>query len=105
MRSPASGTDYLWSWGGRKNQACVVFDGDLQLPVFGHGRNLRQARYRVESAVVHLGNEPERGHYRALLRHDGQWYYSDDGVPSVETQLQREHACNVYLLWLVKQGL
>ena len=90
---------------GRKNQARVVFDGDLQLPVFGNGRDLRQARYRVESALVHLGNEPECGHYRALLRGDGQWFYTDDGVPSTSIHLQREHACNVYLLWLVKQGL
>ena len=90
---------------GRKNQARVIFDGDLQLPVFGHGSDLRQARYRVAAALVHLGDEPNHGHYRALLRYRNRWYYTDDGIASCETQLQGVHACNVYLLWLVKQGL
>ena len=89
----------------RKNQARVLFDGDVQLPVFGHGCVLRQARYRVEAALVHLGDEPSSGHYRAILRHQGKWYYTDEGTCSCETELQGVHACNVYLLWLVKQGL
>ena len=90
---------------GRKNQARVIFDGDLQLPVCGHGSDLRQARYRVAAALVHLGDEPSHGHYRALLRYRNKWFYTEDGIASCETQLQGVHACNVYLLWLVKQGL
>ena len=87
---------YAWD---RKNQARVL------LPVFGHGCVLRQARYRVEAALVHLGDEPSSGHYRAILRHQGRWYYTDDGICSCEIEFEEVHACNVYLLWLVKRGL
>ena len=96
----------LGRYAGRlKNQARVMFDGDVMLPVFGEGRSLRQARYQVAAALIHLGATPESGHYRALLRCDGSWQYTDDNVPSTSTSLTGEHACNAYLLWLIKRGL
>ena len=96
----------LGRYAGRaKNQARVAFDGDVMLPVFGEGRLLRQARYQVLAALVHLGERPTSGHYRSLLRDGDAWYYSDDATPCTRTSLTREHACNVYLLWLVKRGM
>ena len=91
--------------GSSKNQARVTFDGDVTLPVFGEGRLLRQARYQVGAALIHLGERPTSGHYRPLLRAGSAWYYSDDARPCARTDLTREHACNVYLLWLVKRGM
>ena len=91
--------------GRRKNQARVTFDGDVMLPIFGEGRPLRQARYQVGAALIHLGERPTSGHYRSLLRGESAWYNSDDARPCARTDLTREHACNVYLLWLVKRGM
>ena len=91
--------------GRSKNQARVLFDGDVMLPIFGEGRVLRQARYQVAAALVHLGATPTSGHYRALLRVGEFWHYTDDNVSGTCTALTGEHACSVYLLWLLKRGL
>ena len=95
----------LGRYSGRaKNQARIYFDGDVLVPVLGEGRAMRQARYQVTSALIHIGNQPTSGHYRALLRSGDGWLSSDDAVPCARTGLSSEHACNAYLLWLVNIG-
>ena len=51
----------------RKNLDEILL-GDVQIPVFvGHSARVRHVLYRPAASVVHIGDSPHAGHYRALL--------------------------------------
>ena len=55
----------------------------------------------VQAAIVHQGQLPTSGHYRALLRLGQMRGFSDDGVPAQMVRLDEHHKRNVYVLLLV----
>ncbi|OLP94306.1 LINE-1 retrotransposable element ORF2 protein [Symbiodinium microadriaticum] len=55
---------------------------------------------QVTSVVVHIGRHTISGHYRALLRVEDQWMYTDDSVYATATAMSRDLESNVYVLWL-----
>jgi len=70
------------------------------VPRFTQNLQLAWDQYIVTSAIIHLGRHTHSGHYRALLRVNDQWMYTDDSVPATVINMSRMLESNVYLLWL-----
>eukprot|EP00439_Symbiodinium_sp_Y106_P066972 s3590_g11.t1 len=83
----------------------VRFRQHVNLPVFVDQMNVRWVRYYCVAGLVHDGELPTSGHYRALLRDEVSpetWYVTDDHRVAVPCSVANYHHSNVYVLWLKK---
>ena len=78
------------------------------LPVFTEGLSLSHHRFRFRAGIIHLGETPCTGHYRAILKPSaGQTLFiTDDGVPAVKiTRAQEETVrANLYLCFFTSDS-
>ena len=83
----------------------VRFRQHVHLPVFVDQMNVRWVRYYCVAGLVHDGELPTSGHYRALLRDEDSpetWYVTDDHRVAVPCNVANYHHSNIYVLWLKK---
>ena len=78
----------------------IRFDRPVYMPRFIQHVRVAWDPYQVTSVVVHIGRHTNSGHYRALLRVEDQWMYTDDSVYATATAMSRDLESNVYVLWL-----
>ena len=90
--------------GRRKSFNEVWFQEPVLMPVFGDQLDVTWVGYKVVSAVLHFGASTTAGHYRALLKHEAQWYFTQDSVAAVPQTILRQHRKNVYALWLSRSA-
>ena len=79
---------------GRKNDTRIDFEHAIEVPTFTNDLVHVPRLYMVQSAVVHQGQGPTSGHYRALLRDGQAWGFSDDGVHAQSVALTEHHQRN-----------
>ena len=98
----------------RKNRDEILL-GNVQIPVFvGHSARVRHVLYKPVASVIHIGESPHAGHYRALLlpqvehRELGDLFgarLTEDGTESIAITadvLLDVVNRNTYLVWCCK---
>ena len=98
----------------RKNRDEILL-GNVQIPVFvGHSTRVRHVLYKPVASVIHIGESPHAGHYRALLlpqvehRELGDLFgarLTEDGTESIAITadvLLDVVNQNTYLVWCCK---
>ena len=65
-----------------KSRVPIALPSTLRLPVLVEG-STTSVRYHLSAVVLHLGDTPQRGHYRVLLvEPTGGAWLTDDGIPT-----------------------
>ena len=57
--------------------------------------------FRLVAVIEHIGETMNSGHYRALLRIEGQWWHTDDSCAAVAVEWSAAFERTSYLLMLV----
>ena len=81
----------------------VRFHQTLNLPVFENGVQCKWEPYHVVAGLIHYGDSPHSGHYRAILRVQTSWWITDDGTPAVPCEPDDSLRRGLYVVWL-KRG-
>ena len=86
-----------------KSTAQVRFQQQVRIPVFSEGIDCVWETHIAVAGIVHYGDSPLSGHYRAVLRTQDDWWLTDDDTPAVKSD-QREELCRgLYTVWLKRQ--
>ena len=85
----------------RKIHAAV--DG-LDRPLLLHCTpdSVESCAYQAQALVLHTGNSPHSGHYRAMVRSGSGWMICDDGQPAVSSGLTPALSREIYLVLCTK---
>ena len=75
----------------------VDLPDNVVLPVFDELSHVQWLRYRLISAVIHLGRSTRAGHYRAMLKVGSSWVLTDDHKEADSLTLHDGHLRNVYV--------
>eukprot|EP00439_Symbiodinium_sp_Y106_P068814 s52_g11.t1 len=76
----ATRSEYVLLQLGRFPHVRVRFHQQVRVPVFSVGIDCEWETYFVIAGIVHYGETPLSGHYRAILRVQDDWWLTDDDV-------------------------
>ncbi|CAE7501552.1 unnamed protein product, partial [Symbiodinium necroappetens] len=91
-----------------KHRFKLVPDLRIEVPVFGPNMCVQTARYRLCSAIIHIGDSPDSGHYFNTLHDaDGRVVLADDNHPArfVEESLSIQYYSDIYILFYILEPL
>ena len=86
-----------------KSMIQVRFAQEVNVPVFTTGIDCEWRPYFVVAGLLHFGDSPNSGHYRAVLREQDDWWLTDDGVPAVPCAVDSSLRRAIYTVWLKRK--
>ena len=96
----ATRSEYVLLQLGRFPHVRVRFHQQVRVPVFSVGIDCEWETYFVIAGIVHYGETPLSGHYRAILRVQDDWWLTDDDVVAVPCEFDATLQRGVYTVWL-----
>ena len=97
---------FAYTQGGYvKNSSPIRLEGSCMMPLL-FGEQIHWAPFSAQAAVVHLGETPDSGHYRAQVNLSTGMYYTNDGVRARKPSQRDKEAISrgVYILFLSRVG-
>ncbi|OLP94348.1 hypothetical protein AK812_SmicGene23634 [Symbiodinium microadriaticum] len=82
-----------------KSMIQVRFAQEVNVPVFTTGIDCEWRPYFVVAGLLHFGDSPNSGHYRAVLREQDDWWLTDDGAimaGELEVPMEQEEELRIW---------
>ncbi|CAE7253479.1 unnamed protein product, partial [Symbiodinium necroappetens] len=82
-----------------KSMIQVRFAQEVNVPVFTTGIDCEWVPYIVVAGLLHFGDSPNSGHYRAVLREQEDWWITDDGAAmtaELEVPMEQEEELRIW---------
>ncbi|CAE7369964.1 unnamed protein product, partial [Symbiodinium necroappetens] len=82
-----------------KSMIQVRFAQEVNVPVFTTGIDCEWVPYIVVAGLLHFGDSPDSGHYRAALREQADWWITDDGAAmsaELEVPMEQEEELRIW---------
>ena len=85
-----------------KTTAIIDFEFSVHFPVFDADGQIHMFPYDIAGCIIHFGDSPCTGHYRAALFTELGWRIYEDGqLPDQQLELSEHQRANIILFLLI----